>query len=345
MNTHAFFVTGVFSQKTERLFRMALCIENKWLWDFWFAQNGPDYHIFYLQAPRSLKKEHLRHWHVSIGHALSKDLMNWEILPDALSPSSQKGDWDDYTTWTGSIFRHVDLWYLFYTGSNRAEKGLIQRIGLATSRDLYHWEKHPANPLIEADARWYEQLDQNLWHDQAWRDPWIFEFEGTFHAYITARSNAGEKDSRGIIGHAISSDLITWHVQPPISKPGEFGYLEVPQLVEIGSRWYLFFSVTHDKYAQARLARPGVKLQTGTHYLVSDHPLGPFRYLSDDFLVGDEIGSLYSGKLIRNPARKWVFMAFKLFAPGNQFIGELSNPYPLEIRKDGSLSVQAKTRP
>ena len=153
---------------------MALRLKEKWLWDFWLVQDGKDYHIFYLQAPRSLGDQNLRHWNVSVGHAISQDLVNWTVLPDALKPSPSPA-WDDYTTWTGSIIQHKNLWYLFYTGSSKADDGLVQRIGLATSSDLIHWEKHPANPLIEADPHWYEQLDLNLWHDPgsaSWL-PWV----------------------------------------------------------------------------------------------------------------------------------------------------------------------------
>jgi beta-fructofuranosidase len=318
---------------------MGLCLPDHWMWDFWFAQDGPDTHIFYLQAPRSLIEEHRRHWHVSIGHAVSQDLVNWQILPDALSPSPEAGAWDDYTTWTGSIIQHAGTWYLFYTGSNRAEKGLIQRIGLATSDDLIQWQRYPGNPLIEADPQWYEMLDLDLWHDQAWRDPWVFEHDGMYHAYLTARSNRGDKTSRGVIGHATSPDLIHWAVQAPITEPGDFGYLEVPQLVEIKDRWYLFFSVTHDKFSIVRMAQPGIKPQTGTHYLVASHPLGPFELKRHDFLVGDEIGSFYSGKVLRNPRGDWVFIAFRLFGPGNRFYGELSDPMALQVLEDGRLVV------
>ena len=110
---------------------MTLRISDKWVWEFWFTQDVPDYHIFYLQAPRSLGDESLRHWHVSIGHAVSQDLLHWEVLPDALVPSTESGTWDNYTTWTGSIIKHAGTWYLFYTGSNREEDGKFQRIGLA----------------------------------------------------------------------------------------------------------------------------------------------------------------------------------------------------------------------
>ena len=102
---------------------MALRIDDKWVWDFWFAQDGPDYHIFYLQAPRNLAEEKLRHWHVSIGHAVSQDLIKWQILPDVLHPSQNEADWDSASTWTGSVFHHAGTWYLFYTGAKHQEKG------------------------------------------------------------------------------------------------------------------------------------------------------------------------------------------------------------------------------
>lgn len=318
---------------------MALRLHDKWVWDFWFAQDGPDTHIYYLQAPRALRKEHLRHWNVSIGHAVSQDLIHWKILLDALTPSTEGEAWDDYTTWTGSIINHARTWYMFYTGTNRAENGKIQRIGLVTSDDLIHWKRHSGGALIEADQQWYEMFNLNLWHELTWRDPWVFEWDGKFHAYITARSNTGEKSGRGVIGYAVSTDLISWEVRPPVTEPGEFGFMEVPQLVQIEGRWYLFFSVTHDKYAEAQLAQPGMKLQTGTHYMMADNPLGPFRYITDDFLVGDEIGSLYAGRVIRNPRGEWVFMAFEHFAPGKKFIGSIADPLPISIQADGKLFV------
>ena len=48
---------------------------------------------------------------------------------------------------------------MLYTGVNRAEGGLVQRIGLAASDDLVHWDKHPGNPVLEVDPEWYEVLD------------------------------------------------------------------------------------------------------------------------------------------------------------------------------------------
>jgi hypothetical protein len=53
---------------------------------------------------------------------------------------------------------------MLYSGINRSEGGLVERIGLATSADLFVWQKEPANPILEADPRWYELLDLSSWY-------------------------------------------------------------------------------------------------------------------------------------------------------------------------------------
>lgn len=318
-----------------------LRLKDKWLWDFWFAQDGPDTHIFYLQADRSLGDERLRHWNVSIGHAVSQDLHRWQILPDALRPSSASNNavepFDSYTTWTGSVIGHDGTWYMFYTGSRRSENGLIQRIGLATSTDLITWHKHGPQPLVEADPTYYELLDRKLWHDQAWRDPWVMRDEaGNFHMLITARANYGPADARGVVGHAVSRNLIDWEVRPPLTKPGEFGHMEVPQVVALNGRYYLLFSCPHDMLAQAHIKRLN-KAQDGTHYMVADTPLGPYRTLTDDFLTAD--ARFYSGKIIKDSQSKPFYFAFSNYDAKGNFIGTLSDPYPIEIDAMGSLKV------
>jgi beta-fructofuranosidase len=64
---------------------------------------GDDVHVFYLQAPRGLRDPDARHHHATIGHSVSRDLP-WEVLPDAVGPSSP-GAFDDLATWTGSVVR------------------------------------------------------------------------------------------------------------------------------------------------------------------------------------------------------------------------------------------------
>lgn len=82
---------------------------------------------------------------------------------------------------------------MLYTGANRTEKGLIQRIELATSDDLNNWKWYAGNPITNIDPRWYELLNTDIWYEQVLQDPWIFEYNSTYHALITAHINSGDK--------------------------------------------------------------------------------------------------------------------------------------------------------
>ncbi|MFP4345539.1 MAG: glycosyl hydrolase family 32 [Anaerolineales bacterium] len=321
---------------------MGLRLSDRWLWDFWLARTGPDYHLFFLQAPRALGDPERRHWHVSVGHAVSQDLRSWTLLPDALRPSPEgSAAFDSYTTWTGSVIRHAGLWYLFYTGGRRDEEGKIQRVGLATSTDLLRWDKHPANPLLTPDPTWYELLDLEHWHEQAWRDPYVIRHptEEAFYALVTARADHGPPDGRGVIGLARSEDLIGWQVLPPVTQPGEFGHLEVPQWVALQGRYHLLFCVTGDMESERRRARSRRPPVTGTYVMSADHPLGPFDVQEARLLVGDEIGSYYAGKLVQGPRGRWYFLAALMNGPQGDFVGELCDPFPVSVSSDGTLEV------
>ncbi len=88
---------------------------DRYLWDFWFApRGGPDapYHLFFLQAPRTLRDPEERHGRATVGHAVSRDLVRWEELPTALE-AGPAGAWDDRAIWTGSMIRHSGAVYWF----------------------------------------------------------------------------------------------------------------------------------------------------------------------------------------------------------------------------------------
>jgi len=317
---------------------MALRLANQWLWDFWMIADGEDYHLFYLQAPRSLDDPEQRHWNATIGHAVSTDLTHWEVLPGALLPG-EPGQWDDYTTWTGSVIRGDDRWAMLYTGTCHAECGLIQRVGLAWSDDLIQWSKDPANPVLQLDAAQYEKLDLAVWHDQAWRDPWLFidPADGRFHVYLTSRIQTGPSGERGVVAHAVSNDLRDWHVLAPVTPPGVYGHMEIPQLVGERGRWYLIFS-TPGNAEPSSLIGPDAML-TGTHYLSSSSPTGPFTWDSHGVLLADRMGSWYGCKLVQTSPIDWIALAWGNAVAGGGFGGTLSDPIPIEWDQGPSLKI------
>ena len=300
-----------------------LRLPDSWVWDFWTVADGDDTHLFFLYASRALHDPERRHRRASIGHAVSRDLVHWERVADALV----RGDapaFDELATWTGSVIRHPDgTWFLFYTGAVDAPGGSnVQRIGYATSTDLMTWEKAPADTVLEADPRWYEKLSAGMWPDEAWRDPFVVadpDGDG-FHMLITARADHGPADDRGVIGHAWSPDLRHWEVRPPLTAPGQgFGQLECVQVETIHGAPVLVFSSAYHGVAAARGTTGGIWAAR------ADSVLGPFD-IAGAQLVSDT--SLYVGKVVPHHDR-WMMLAFLHEDADGAFVGTLADPEPV----------------
>ena len=319
---------------------MTLRLPDKWVWDFWFARREGEWHIFYLQAPRALGDPALRHHNASIGHAVSFDCRKWQVVADAVRPGPP-GGWDDLATWTGSVLEHDGRWHMMYTGISSVDNGLIQRIGLATSDDLVHWTKHEANPVLEADPTWYELLDLKRWRDQSWRDPFLFRHPGDdlFHVLITARTPSESTDGAGVIAHARSHDLINWEVMPPLTQPGEFAQVEVPQLIVDDEGCRILFSCHAEDHSNQRVQRIGERNPGGTFVYFAKDFEGP--YTAADYPVvaaSDGLGVLYAGKVFDRGNGGLEFMAFH-GDNDNDFVGELTDPLPIKSTGDGGLVV------
>jgi len=315
-----------------------LALPDSWVWDFWFADDGERYHLFFLYASRALHDPDARHYRASIGHAVSDDLVTWKRVEDALV----RGDppaFDDLATWTGSVVRHPDgTWFMFYTGTSLTSDGRnVQSVGYATSVDLVTWHKAPENPVLRADAAWYETLDDGTWREEAFRDPWVFAdpHGDGWHMLVTARANSGAPDARGVVGHAWSADLRRWEPRPPLSAPDQgFGHLEVFQVEVVAGRPVLLFSCAAPDLSSARRATGttgGIWAATG------ESVLGPFD-IAGARLVSDE--ALYVGRLIRRREDgQWQMLAFHNINADGAFGGTITDPMPVEWRGDAFVAA------
>jgi beta-fructofuranosidase len=305
---------------------MAFKLEDRWVWDFWLADDGKHFHLYYLFAPRSLGDPELRHRNARIGHATSPDLRTWQDHGVVIEPGAN-GDFDETATWTGSVVQGADnIWRMFYTGSkflyaNSTEN--IESVGMAQSLDLFNWEKVP-EVRVSAAPEWYETFGMSGWPEEAWRDPWVYPApDGPgWHMLVTARSNTGELDGRGVVGHATSPDLENWNVEPPFSQPeAGFAHIEVPQVVEIDGKAVLIFCCDAKRLSGKHAGKTG-----GIWAAPADSMLGPFR-IEDAYLLAEE--PLYAGRLARDRAGEWVLMGFLSGAKGQPFSGFISDPIPL----------------
>jgi len=301
-----------------------LRLPDHWVWDSWYTRDDDGaWHVFFLRASRALLDPERRHHRATVGHAVSTDLRSWRLLPDALVAADPPG-WDDLAIWTGCTLRGPgDRWYMFYTGVSRAERGLVQRIGLATSDDLVTWQRHGDKPLVEADPVWYELLDPTAWYEQAWRDPWVFPDPtgDGWHMVVTARANLGPAAGRGVIGHATSPDLLHWTVQPPVSAPAGFGHLEVPQVAVVDGQPILLFCTNAGQSEHRIWVAPGPDV-------AGPWDVGGARPYADPHL--------YAPRLVTDVDGQWSVIGF-LDRVDGAFVGELSDPLPVRYHPAAGL--------
>ena len=144
-------------RSAERL-RPMLRLDDHYVWDSWIADDGDLYHLFFLQAPRSLGQSRASGTSTpTVGHATSPDLVDWDYLGDCFGPA--ESGWDDLAIWTGSVVRDGDQWRMFYTAVNYEGHGVYdQRVGSAISDDLHHWTRVGDQPAAHPDPRWYKTL-------------------------------------------------------------------------------------------------------------------------------------------------------------------------------------------
>jgi sucrose-6-phosphate hydrolase SacC (GH32 family) len=316
-----------------------LALEDDWVWDSWIADDGELYHLFFLQAPKSLGDPGGRHTAARIGHATSTDLTSWAYHGIALGPGAP-GSWDDLALWTGSTVRGDDgVWRMYYTAINSSGRTVKdQRIGLAESDDLFTWRRVGDRPILMADPRWYMTLgeteDPNV--SETWRDPYVFrdpDGDG-WHMLICARQPAVPRFDDGVIGHARSADGVSWHLAPPLSEPAGFGQIEVAQPNMVQGQPTLVFTCHPQEQAQ-----------------VTKDRFGEFCYWSvpGDSLVGpwdltrarpfEAEPDLFAGPLVQDRSGNWVLIGFLCLEPKGVNSFDILDPIPVELH-DGA--IQAK---
>ncbi|MBI4307640.1 MAG: hypothetical protein HY684_02420, partial [Chloroflexi bacterium] len=151
---------------------------------------------------------------VSFAHATSADLRGWTVQPEVLHVT---GVWPETShVFAPYVIGHEGAFYMLYAAVD--ERG-TQRLSLATSTDLFAWERWGANPVIVPSlswARWpgFDQPDDAMGNC---RDPHILRLEdGTFVAYWVAEMQARFGPDMTCVAASISRDLRHWQEVGPV---------------------------------------------------------------------------------------------------------------------------------
>jgi len=252
---------------------------------------GQEYHLFTEQSPIGATGQTFANSR-TVGHAVSRDLFHWQELPPAVG-CGPEGSCDHYTIFHMDVFVHDGAWYMYYTALDIAGPGQQQTVALATSRDGIAWEKHPGNPILRADPRYYEQAIpreatyQEKDFGRLWfRDPCIIRNPetGEFGMIVIARDSSRHPDVNGCLAWATSRDLVHWQPRPAIYSPGRFHTIETPSIFEHDGRHYIIF-MSHPAWGAPVMATDPYQ-DAGDFYAVSDNGwTGPYERPEDEVVV------------------------------------------------------------
>ncbi len=182
-----------------------------------------EYHLFYQYNP-----EEPIWGPISWGHAVSRDLLHWQDLPVALSPTPDSPDSDG--CWSGVIVDAAGIPTMIYSG-NRNDRQ-FPCLAISTD-DLLTWHKNPHNPLISASPVDLDLLtfrDHCVWRDG---DDWYQLIGG------------GIRFRGGTALLYRSADLRQWEYLGPIcdGRSAETGEIwECPDLFALGDQHVLIVS-------------------------------------------------------------------------------------------------------
>ena len=210
--------------------------------DFTIVKQDGIYHLFYIRNNPNLPAESTQ---VDFGHAISKDLYFWTPEPPVLP--TRPGQFDASHVWAPSIVRRDSVYYMFYTGvvDSSSTYQLYQRMGLATSTDLYTW-----NPL-ELPVYGCGQVPWcacDSTDSKPFRDPFVMEDPTTPGRWLMYYSTAPASDPGGMIIAVASSDgdFTQWQdLEPLWITQRQYTYndaVESPHAFEHDGLWYLFFT-------------------------------------------------------------------------------------------------------
>ena len=187
-------------------------------------------HLHYLSLPS----------HDVVGHAVSDDGLNFTPAKPPIR-TGDPGDCDDDHIWTMHTVRSPEtgLYHMYYTALSCAEHGQVQRVALATSEDFVTWTKYGKDPVCAAAPPHYNG-DLKTLGRVAFRDPFVYIEDGTWHMLVCASTATGDRLRRGCVAHATSSDGFEWELQEPLYAPAHMDDLEVPALLKHDGRYYLF---------------------------------------------------------------------------------------------------------
>lgn len=178
-----------------------------------------------------------------IGLAWTEDeeLLDWHRLEKPVFSWENGEDWERGGLYKACIINYEETWYMFYNAKNR-ESRWVEQTGMASSKDLFHWERCSRNPLLK--------VTPGKWDGRFLSDPCIVWDKGVWLNFFFGYDRGHAQE-----GLALSENLIDWEkVDSPIirhGKPGEIdeNHAHKASIFYYDGKLYHFYCATRPKQA------------------------------------------------------------------------------------------------
>jgi hypothetical protein len=279
----------------------------------WVRDRAGVYHLFF-------HSESLYHPN-QIEHYTTRDFQRLEYVGVALTV--EPGAWDADALWAPHVVEHDGAYYMFYTGvSGSNGPDAVQRIGLATSKNLVTWTRAPVNRcpgtsgdgcIYECDEAWTTWGDVGGAYDHQCRDPFVmWDAESDrWLMFMTARSTNGF----GVVTVARADELSRWNGEGFIDATRRLdtgtdgqttgGQAENPFVVTTDDAYYLLFSDWQDTEDSVTVAPHRTVAQYATSASLAIDDAGSADWIYRGYTPDPGVNALEVIEFRRGSGRRW----------------------------------------
>jgi len=285
----------------------------RWMNDICGTIYYKGYHHIFHQSNPYLDDEYGWGW----GHARSKDLVHWEVLPFALPPMKHRGE---RRCNSGSVTLDGNgrpmILYTFVP-TTRAKRS--QWAAVPLDDELIRWRRVGDGPLMEAGKN---GVPQNV--SGGWSDPYVFKTDG--RTFVTFKACGG------LVCEATNKTLTEWKYVGRLA--GVVG--ECPNVFRLQDKWVIIRSTHPISYVTGQLALKGDAIRFDAD--------GPAAAM--DFGYGKSVPpgrsrhcrGLYGTNTYLDPkGRRIMFGWISGFKTGRGWNGCMSLPRILTLDDNGNL--------
>ncbi len=252
----------------------------------WVRDESGVYHLFFHSE--SLNQAN------GIEHYTSPDLQHLDYAGVALTVNP--GAWDGTALWAPHVVEHDGVYYMFYTGVSGTGPDAIQRIGLATSTDLFAWTRLPVNRcggttgdgcVYECNESWTTWGGPGGSFNQQCRDAFVMWDADAqrWLMFATAKST----NLAGVVTVASATDLSAWtgagyldatrRLATGTGAQATGGQCENAFVVTSGATHFLLFTDWQDPEDSLSVANPRTTVQYATSSSLSIDAAGSANWI------------------------------------------------------------------